>query len=536
MTGKRSETKGSSLFWRADRRCWTLNYKTASGYARAHAPREIGRREKGRAEAWARAYVENAEALGLKPKQRPGGLLVRDAFTAWKKIRANDERTSPATLDAYDELFRNVVMAPFADGRGTRSLGDEDVVSLGSDYALLRRWIRATAQRVSPTRARAAFSALRSFFDDAIVERWFRGENPFRNEAMVREQPPLPTKAERGGVVHAELATVQALICAKEIPLTRRVRYVLTATTGLRAGEVAGLTWGRLQLEAEGEIPPRLEVAKARRLRRKKDEVLGKLKARTSYGWIPLHPATIAALREWRDDLENGVAFLLGRRPLADDPVFPSERARDKGGFARPRIALKLREDLAATDHETQVHGKNLTEQALRRTFGTWLRRARHVDEVTRKQLMRHGAQDVTVEFYTGHDWRRLSDAIASIELAWTTGVTYEPPPTAKAPPRGGVRPGTLNARLVAHMEENPRATAPEVAAALGAKVASVATGLSLLRRRGLVPPVVPHVVPAGTRGAPNAPRLLEPPSRFELETYGLRNRCSTAELRWRNE
>ncbi len=25
-----------------------------------------------------------------------------------------------------------------------------------------------------------------------------------------------------------------------------------------------------------------------------------------------------------------------------------------------------------------------------------------------------------------------------------------------------------------------------------------------------------------------------EPPSRFELETYGLRNRCSTAELRWR--
>ena len=35
------------------------------------------------------------------------------------------------------------------------------------------------------------------------------------------------------------------------------------------------------------------------------------------------------------------------------------------------------------------------------------------------------------------------------------------------------------------------------------------------------------------TVGAGEA-RSLEPPSRFELETYGLRNRCSTAELRWR--
>jgi len=41
------------------------------------------------------------------------------------------------------------------------------------------------------------------------------------------------------------------------------------------------------------------------------------------------------------------------------------------------------------------------------------------------------------------------------------------------------------------------------------------------------------HAAPRGREPEPQL--LLEPPSRLELETYGLRNRCSTTELRWLN-
>ncbi|MEY4581507.1 MAG: hypothetical protein RL701_6210 [Pseudomonadota bacterium] len=45
-----------------------------------------------------------------------------------------------------------------------------------------------------------------------------------------------------------------------------------------------------------------------------------------------------------------------------------------------------------------------------------------------------------------------------------------------------------------------------------------------------LVPATAPTL---SGRPVSNCLESLEPPSRFELETYGLRNRCSTTELRW---
>ena len=46
-------------------------------------------------------------------------------------------------------------------------------------------------------------------------------------------------------------------------------------------------------------------------------------------------------------------------------------------------------------------------------------------------------------------------------------------------------------------------------------------------------PAMVPSLVPALVPAAPNHAESFEPPSGFEPETYGLRNRCSTTELRW---
>lgn len=420
-----------SLFWRADRRCWVLKYKTADGWSQKLLPSEISRSEGPRkrkpgaprqmrlpvtrAETWATEWLANAEALGLRPRVRPGGLTLRQAGEDWKEMRkAGDALTSPATLRRFAGDLRNIIL-PFKDGAAMRSLGDEDVVSLATDLALLRRWFRAVVARLSPWRARSAFSTLRSFFDDALVERWFRGVNPMKNEALVRELPALPNKADRGGIVLFDLAQMQQLIVHPHTPLGRATRYVLAATLGPREGELAGLAWGDVHLEAP---TPNVDFVRARRLLRRQGEVLGPLKTASSRGVLPLHPAATAALREWRDDREGGVTLLLGHVPTSADPVWPSEHPQLHGGFSRPRSAEKLRSDLTAAGlSPDDDKGRALTMHACRRSFGTWLRRAK-VPEPIRKALMRHGANDVTEDFYT-ESLPEMADAVQRIPLKW---------------------------------------------------------------------------------------------------------------------
>jgi len=528
---KKADPKGYSLFWRKDRKRWCLTFPGPGGWddpIRKLAPADMGKRDRKRADAWAVLYIQNAEQLELFPRARPNGITLRVRVEQWKKIRRDDPRTAPSTLQGYADVFKNVIMKPFKVERASHCLGEEDVISLGTDFSLLRKWIRAVAKQHSPSRVRNAFFALRVFYDDAVVERWFRGANPLRNDALVRELPELPTAKERGGVVHTDGATLQALLASSAVPLRRRVRYVVGTTTGgCRDGELAGLTWGRLELEDEALA--RVEIAQARRLVRAKDEVLGKTKTKTSNRIVPLHPAARAALLEWRDDELDGVSVLLGRRPLPSDPVFPSARARDRGAFARPASASLLREDLEAAGLPTHVRGKPLTFHALRKTFGNWLYEV-DCDELTRKRLLGHGSGDVTAEFYTGEAFRKMATAVGALPVSWPTGVRYEPPraaltPTAH-PPR--VRPGTLTERILELARARPGLSSGAIARVLGSKVGTTATTLSELRRAGLVPRLPPAtgpgVVPSGTAAPAKACHVVEPPSRIELETYGLRN------------
>jgi integrase len=474
-----------SLFWRAEKGCWVLKYKSVEGWAQKHLPTDIKRdegprkRKPGtkqlnmrvtRAETWAAEWLSNAEMLKLRPRGRPGGLLLRIAAERWKEMRAEEvAQTSPATLRRFGADLRNIMTA-FPDGKMTRSIGDEDVVSLSMDLALLRRWFRALVSRKSAWRARSAFSTLRSFFDDALVEKWVRGVNPMKNEALVREQPALPNKADRGGIIHFELEQIQQLVLHQYVTLGRATRYLLAVTLGNREGEIAGLSWGDLHLEAK---TPNLDVVRARRLVRRKGEVLGPLKTHTSRGVLPIHPAAVAALHEWRDDQETGVALILGRLPRSTDPVFPSEHPKHHGGFSRPRSAEKLRIDMLAAGLEpTDEKGRSYDMQSCRKSFGTWLRRLK-VSEPIRKALMRHGANDVTEDFYT-ENLPEMAEAVARIPLTWAVVPRVVPTlvpkstkvrikPNSNAEPRVGLEPTTCALRKRAHAEEGDAQGGAEV-------------------------------------------------------------------------
>ncbi len=584
--------KGYSLFFRKDRKKWLLVLPTRDGGwkepVRKFLPAEIGEKDTVAAETWTRTFIETVEGehLELTPRPRARGVSLRERVESWKLIRAEDRKTSPATRKGYADLFKNVVLKPFADGKKMRSLGDEDLVSVGVDYSLIRKWLRAITALHSPSRVRAAFFAFRSFFDDAKLEKWWRGENPLANAGLLRELPELPTAAEKGGVVHMLIDIAQQLIVSPKVPLRRRVRYVTALTTGgVRDGEVSGLTWNDLGL-GDGGALPRMEVKQARRLVREKDEERGRLKTRTSRRAVAIHTACCAAFIEWRDDELDGIAIYLGRKPIGTDPVFPSARPRDRGKFARPASSKLLREDLLAAGLPTTTpDGRPITFHALRASFGNWLYEY-DVEEITRRRLMGHGAQNVTEEFYTGKAFAKMTEEIQKLPLRWTTGVGYEPAPRR---PRSatGPRPGTLTSRILDYVKAHPGVSGPEVARVLGANPNTTTMVISKLRASGhlerpasqrepvlrhhvrdyaaahptadasaiadalgltpnaaaqhlrklrssgatrspqtpTVPTSVPATVPAGTVLARNMSDVGEPLSRLELETYGLRNR-----------
>jgi integrase len=106
-----------------------------------------------------------------------------------------------------------------------------------------------------------------------------------------------------------DVADLLAFADCSRHPLRNRVIVLLSAKAGLRAGEIAGLTWDMV-LDANGQIGTCIEL---------RDHAAKKGSGRV----IPMHPALADALISWRQ-----VSFAMG-------PVVRSER----GG---PMTALSI--------------------------------------------------------------------------------------------------------------------------------------------------------------------------------------------------
>jgi len=176
-------------------------------------------------------------------------------------------------------------------------------------------------------------------------------------------------------------------------------------------------------------------------------------------------------------------------------PVFPARRGRNAGGFKTENgmtYAQRLRRDLrrALVAHRA--------EQA--RLLGVAL------DEVPepRRELFEETETTLSVDF---HSFRRayntaLAEAGTNVQQAMALASHSDP---------------KVHARYV--MSTKAMRTAPE-------KAIPALPRVEVLQR-----PVAIQSGSAREEGENAA--FLEPPSRLELETYGLRNRCSTTELRW---
>lgn len=101
----------------------------------------------------------------------------------------------------------------------------------------LHQWLMDIRAGHSPSTANGALYAARAFFNHAKAHGWIREipvtTKPFANKSPKRRRALLP-------------AELQQLLTCEAIPAERRRVYGILAYTGLRAGELAQLTWSNV--------------------------------------------------------------------------------------------------------------------------------------------------------------------------------------------------------------------------------------------------------------------------------------------------
>lgn len=151
---------------------------------------------------------------------------------------------------------------------------------------------------------------LSTVFSHAIRYEWAARNpiSPVRSSAKRLRTPDILTPGE-----------FQALIAA--LSLRERVIVLLAGSTGLRRGELIGLRWSDVDLETR----------QANVTRSVWRNVEGETKTESSRKPVPLHPALVEELRQWR-------TISLYRSD--DDFVFPSI-AKNGGQPISPDMILK---------------------------------------------------------------------------------------------------------------------------------------------------------------------------------------------------
>ncbi len=320
----------------------------------------------------------------------------------WFALLDVDPHLKPGTRTAYKSCWTSNV-AP--------RLGRHQVAAL--TVPVLRAWVRELAGELSPSSVRNNAISLTRCLSDARAEGWIAlDSNPMKHED-VRAMLPTVQAPDPEEIVSWTKAECETLLALPALPHERFGLYLVAFLTGLRAGEIRGLTFAHLAL-----TPPIPHVRVRQQLCRAREAgettTTGTPKTRNSKRDVPLHPAVLAWLTWWRDEAWTAH---VGRPRTDDDPVFPV------GGEAgRPREPDLIRKDLRAAslpDEFTAPDGTRLpyTFHATRRTFSKLLGDAGVSVEMV-GMLDGHASKSVTERHYMGRSIEAMARAVAMLALA----------------------------------------------------------------------------------------------------------------------
>lgn len=338
--------------------------------------------------AEARDAAEEARKLirrGVDPLQARGESKAAQARAAAEaKAKAiTFEHAARATVEAKRDGWSNPKHAAqwlaTLEQHAFPRIGDMPVaeVDLPAVLRVLRPIWTTTPETASRIRQR-----IEAVLDLARVRGWRQGENPARWRGLLSEELPPPRKVQR--VEHrpalpwqklpafwVELARVEGMGAAA-------LRFAIL--TAARTGEVRGMTWRDVDLDAEIWTVPAARM-KARRMHR-----------------VPLSAAALAVLRTIRPD-----------KPKLDAFVFHSAGGTMLSDMTVSAVVRRMNEPAEGTapgdpprwrDHE----GRAVVPHGFRSTFRDWAGEARTEAREVVERALAHTVRDKVEAAYARSD------------------------------------------------------------------------------------------------------------------------------------
>ncbi len=259
-----------------------------------HVWRDRGRQHKQMFPTWELVREHKGEVASGKVSRRPqSSVTIADYYDGWlPRYRGRTSRgLEDATRREYEISFRLHILPLSISRLRMRDVGAPDV----------RDWLFEMEQRGdTPSTIRRAKAALSVMFACAVED----GDLPANPAAGVRYVPTEQAMRQHLPRKRRSLTAADVVAILNVMPEGWRAFFMMLAQTGVRIGELLGLTWEHVHL---GDDPHIMVAEQVYRGRRKK------LKTDASTARVPLSPTMASWLAELRPE---GVE--------ASAPVFPS--------------------------------------------------------------------------------------------------------------------------------------------------------------------------------------------------------------------
>jgi integrase len=391
------------VHWIERDRQWAINYKRLDGtwstkaIPRDDIPSRDASEEASRyGGAWYDNYCRNAGIVrGFQPPAQAEA-TTQTEWDTWIEARDLNPNIKAATVK-QNKGHKTTIFGHPMSLKPIRSLMPTDA----KDFVIYGR------DRNGPKAAYTVRNLINSY-SAFLGGRMELAANPFHHGAVRAELPPPKPRWGRDKPHLAPEHITRFLTCEDPaIPKWRWVKYSLAVLGGAREGELQGLLWRYVFLDAE--IAYYGLVQQLAFESKKGYAQLDDLKTDSSFRFVPLHPLALARLRWW---WEHGWMAWVGRAPTAEDFVFPNE----KGKSWRPKAASYLRQDLGAARVPIHYNGYLLTEHALRRSFSTLMHKA-GVPTPTITEILGHSDGSTAMDHYIFRYLHPHAEAIRRIQL-----------------------------------------------------------------------------------------------------------------------
>ncbi len=318
--------------------------------------------------------------------------ITRDSMVRWMN-RAEDECMGARTRNTY----RSAIMAfcnwcVETDRLAANPLEGLCKADVRSDRRRVRRALTEDELRRLLKAARLRPVAERGRETVSLPPEEKKGRSTWRYRELTFET--LDAAYERGQ--EALAGSPDYLAKRERLGLERMLIYKTMVLTGLRLGELANITVGRLHLDG----------------RQPHAELLAKDAKAGQRALIPLRGDLVDDLRDWLDEK------LKALRDTAKEKgtPLPLKLPVDETLFSVPRNLIKsFNLDLAAADiAKEDERGRTVDLHALRHTFGTHLSK-NGVAPRTAQAALRHSSLDLTMNVYTDPSLLDVAGALEAL-------------------------------------------------------------------------------------------------------------------------